>query len=36
MIWIEKQGIEAVHACKEAIGNYGEDLAFIFMKPVKW
>ena len=27
IIWIEKQGIQKVHACMEATGNYGEDLA---------
>jgi len=27
MIWLEKQGIQKVHACLEATGNYGEDLA---------
>ena len=27
MIWLEKQGIQKVHACMEATGNYGEDLA---------
>src|SRR5664280_945664 len=26
-IWLEKQGIQKVHACLEATGNYGEDLA---------
>jgi transposase len=26
-IWLEKQGIDKVHACLEATGNYGEDLA---------
>ena len=26
MLWLEKQGIQKVHACLEAIGNYGEDL----------
>ena len=25
--WLEKQGIQKVHACLEATGNYGEDLA---------
>jgi transposase len=27
MIWLEKQGIKKVHACLEATGTYGEDLA---------
>jgi transposase len=27
MLWLEKQGIREVHACLEATGNYGEDLA---------
>lgn len=27
MIWLEKQGIKRVHACLEATGTYGEDLA---------
>jgi transposase len=27
MLWLEKQGIGKVHACLEATGNYGEDLA---------
>ncbi len=27
MLWLEKQGIQKVHACVEATGNYGEDLA---------
>jgi transposase len=27
MIWLEKQGIQKVHTCLEATGNYGEDLA---------
>ena len=27
MIWLEKQGVQKVHACLEATGNYGEDLA---------
>jgi transposase len=27
MLWLEKQGIKKVHACLEATGNYGEDLA---------
>ena len=27
MYWLEKQGIQKVHACLEATGNYGEDLA---------
>ena len=27
MIWLEKQGVQKVHACMEATGNYGEDLA---------
>ena len=26
-IWLKKSGIEQVHACLEATGNYGEDLA---------
>jgi transposase len=26
-LWLEKQGIQNVHACLEATGNYGEDLA---------
>lgn len=25
--WLEKQGVQTVHACLEATGNYGEDLA---------
>jgi transposase len=27
MSWLEKQGIQKVHACMEATSNYGEDLA---------
>jgi transposase len=27
MLWLEKQGIQKVHACLEATGSYGEDLA---------
>jgi transposase len=27
ILWLEKQGIQKVHACMEATGNYGEDLA---------
>jgi len=27
MIWLEKQGVQKVHACLEATGNYGEELA---------
>ena len=27
MTWLEKQGVKKVHACLEATGNYGEDLA---------
>lgn len=26
-LWLEKQGTQKVHACLEATGNYGEDLA---------
>src|SRR5450759_5317231 len=26
-LWLEKQGSQKVHACLEATGNYGEDLA---------
>lgn len=26
-IWLEKQGVQKAHACMEATGNYGEDLA---------
>jgi len=26
-LWLEKQGVRKVHACLEATGNYGEDLA---------
>ena len=26
-LWLEKQGVQKVHACLEATGNYGEDLA---------
>ena len=26
-IWMEKQGVQKIHACMEATGNYGEDLA---------
>jgi transposase len=26
-LWLEKQGIQEVHACLEATGNYGEALA---------
>jgi transposase len=26
-LWLEKQGIQKVHACMEATGSYGEDLA---------
>lgn len=27
MLWLDKQGIQKTHACMEATGNYGEDLA---------
>ena len=27
MLWLEKQGVTKVHACMEATGNYGDDLA---------
>jgi transposase len=27
MLWLEKHGIQKVHACMEATGSYGEDLA---------
>jgi len=27
MLWLEKQGIQKVHVCLEATGNYGEDFA---------
>jgi transposase len=27
ILWLEKQGSQKVHACLEATGNYGEDLA---------
>ena len=27
MLWLEKQGVQKVHACLEATGSYGEDLA---------
>jgi transposase len=27
MVWLEKKGVQKVHACLEATGNYGEDLA---------
>ncbi len=27
MLWLEKQGVSNVHACMEATGNYGDDLA---------
>jgi transposase len=27
ILWLERQGIQKVHACLEATGNYGEDLA---------
>jgi transposase len=27
MLWLEKQGTQKVHACMEATGSYGEDLA---------
>jgi transposase len=27
MLWLKKQGVEKVHACVEATGSYGEDLA---------
>ena len=27
MLWLEKQGVSKVHACLEATGNYGDDLA---------
>jgi transposase len=27
MLWLERQGIQKVHACLEATGSYGEDLA---------
>lgn len=26
-LWLEKQGVQEIHACMEATGNYGEDLA---------
>ena len=26
-LWLQKQGIQKLHACMEATGNYGEDLA---------
>ena len=26
-LWLEKQGVEKIHACMEATGSYGEDLA---------
>ena len=26
-LWLQKQGIQKIHACMEATGNYGEDLA---------
>jgi transposase len=26
-LWFEKQGVQEIHACMEATGNYGEDLA---------
>jgi len=26
-LWLEKQGVQGLHACMEATGNYGEDLA---------
>jgi transposase len=26
-LWLERQGVQEVHACLEATGNYGEDLA---------
>ena len=26
-LWLEKQGVQKVHACMEATGNYGDDLA---------
>jgi transposase len=32
MLWLEKQGIRKVHACLEATGNYGEDLAIYLHK----
>ena len=31
-IWLEKQGIKKVHACLEATGTYGEDLAIYLHK----
>lgn len=31
-LWLEKQGIEKVHACLEATGNYGEELAIYLHK----
>jgi transposase len=27
MLWLDKQGVQKVHACLEATGAYGEDLA---------
>ena len=27
MMWLDKQGVQKIHACMEATGNYGEDLA---------
>src|SRR5512136_1059628 len=27
MLWLERQGVEKIHVCMEATGNYGEDLA---------
>jgi len=32
MIWLEKQGIKKIHACLEATGTYGEDLAIYLHK----
>ena len=31
MLWLEKQGIQKAHACLEATGNYGEDLALYLL-----
>jgi transposase len=31
-LWLEKQGVRKVHACLEATGNYGEELAIYLHK----
>lgn len=35
-LWLRNLGIQQVHACMEATGNYGEDPAIIFMRLATW